>query len=66
MQHIRDVDILYKIKKFLGFGSVVKHLTGNRNTAVFQVTNNRKHLLVLANIFNGNLRSSQSEEQFHI
>lgn len=64
-QNIRDIDLLYKIKKILGFGSVVKRLTDDRNVGVFQVIGNKKHLFILALIFNGNLRSKQKEIQFN-
>lgn len=63
-QHIRDIDVLYKIKSFLGFGSIIIRQKGA--VAVYQVIGNRDSLIKLAYLFNGQLRCPLRLQQFEI
>lgn len=62
--NIQNINVLYKIKKFLGFGSVKKFIKDNENRSVFQVIGKDKHLIILALIFNGKLKCPNNEILF--
>lgn len=62
-QSLKDVQILYYIKKELGFGKVLIRSEKQRNVGVFYVTS-EENFLRLINIFNGNLSSNYKKEQF--
>jgi len=59
-QHLKDVDLLYKIKRHIGFGSIIKR----KKRGVYQIIGNYKFLTILAYIFNGNLRCPQRQIKF--
>ena len=61
-QHIDEIHLLYKIKSFLKFGSVIKRK--ERSVAVYQVIGNYNSLFKLAHIFNGQLRCPKRGAQF--
>lgn len=61
-QHIHDIDVLYKIKSFLKFGTIIKRK--ERSVGVYQVIGNYDHLLKLANLFNGKLKCPRRKIQF--
>lgn len=63
-QHIKDISVLYKIKKYLGFGSIIKRK--KRNVAVYQVIGNYKSLIILAYIFNGHIRCPAKQKRFSL
>jgi hypothetical protein len=64
-RNIKYISLLYNIKTFLGFGSVIKSLDYNKKKVCsFVVILNNKHLYILALIFNGNLRSEYRKNQF--
>ena len=62
-QTLNDVQILYYIKKELGFGKVLIRSEKNRNVGVFYVTS-EKNFFKLITIFNGNLSTLYKKEQF--
>lgn len=62
-QTLSDVQILYYIKKELGFGKVLIRSEKNRNVGVFYVTS-EENFLRLITIFNGNLSTLYKKEQF--
>lgn len=62
-QHLKDIDLLYKIKTTLGFGCVLKRTNKHRNVGVFYVTG-KDNFVRLAHLFNGNLVSSYKKNQF--
>jgi len=61
-QHLRDIDVLYKIKSYFGFGSIIKRPL--RGVAVYQVIGNKNSLIKLAYFFNGQLRCPRRLQQF--
>ena len=62
-QNINDVQVLYYIKKELGFGKVLLRSEKDRNVAVFYVTS-KENFTRLMTIFNGNLSTKYKKEQF--
>lgn len=62
-QSIADVQVLYYIKKTLGFGKVLFRRESHRNVAVFYVTS-KENFSRLVSIFNGNLVSCYRQNQF--
>ena len=62
-QSLNDVQVLYYIKKELGFGKVLIRSEKQRNVGVFYVTS-EENFLRLINIFNGNLSTNYKKEQF--
>lgn len=64
-QHIKNIDLLYKIKKTLGFGSILTRTDNHRNVAVYYVTG-KINFLRLIHLFNGNLVSTYRKNQFKV
>lgn len=64
-QNLTDVQVLYYIKKELGFGKVLFRTEKDRNVAVFYVTSKENFTRLMA-IFNGNLSTKYKKEQFRV
>ena len=64
-QSLKDIQVLYYIKKQLGFGKILIRSENNRNVAVFYVTS-KDNFTRLMTIFNGNLSTFYKKEQFKI
>lgn len=64
-QNLADIQVLYYIKKQLGFGQVIIRSELKRNVGVFYVTGKENYLRLLT-VFNGNLSTSYKKEQFKI
>ena len=64
-QNIKDVQVIYYIKKELGFGKVLFRTERDRNVAVFYVTSKENFTRLMA-IFNGNLSTKYKKEQFKL
>jgi len=64
-QNLNDVQVLYYIKKELGFGKVLFRTVKDRNVAVFYVTSKENFTRLMA-IFNGNLSTKYKKEQFRV
>lgn len=64
-QNLNDVQVLYYIKKELGFGKVLFRTEKDRNVAVFYVTSKENFTRLMA-IFNGNLSTKYKKEQFRV
>lgn len=67
-QKLNDVQVLYYIKKQLGFGKILfRHSVSekDRNRAVFYVTSKENFTRLIA-IFNGNLSTKNKKEQFKV
>ncbi len=62
-QNIEDIQILYYIKKELGFGKVLLRKELDRRVGVFYVTG-KENFLRLIHIFNGNLCTEYKNNQF--
>lgn len=62
---IEDIQILYRIKKELGFGKILIREQSNRRKGIFYVTS-EENFLKLIRIFNGNLCYDYKKEQFKI
>ena len=62
-QNLQDIQVLYYIKKELGFGKVIIRNEPHRNVGVFYVTS-ENNFYKLITIFNGNLCSNYKKEQF--
>ena len=62
-QNIEDIQVLYYIKKNLGFGKIQVRAEIHRRVAVFFVTS-KEHFYRLMLIFNGNLVSNYKSNQF--
>jgi hypothetical protein len=62
-QTLSDIQVLYYIKKELGFGQILIRKEPNRNVGVFYVTG-KENFLRLVSIFNGNLVTNYKKEQF--
>jgi hypothetical protein len=62
-QTLSDIQVLYYIKKELGFGSILTREEFNRNVGVYYITG-QKNFHKLVTIFNGNLSSEYKREQF--
>lgn len=62
-QHLKHINLLYKIKTTLGFGTVLKRIHNDRYVAVFYVTG-KNNFIRLAHLFNANLLSSNKKNQF--
>ena len=63
-QNLQDVQVLYYIKKELGFGKILIRNEPKRNVAVFYVTS-EDNFYRLIKIFNGNLCTRYKKEQFY-
>lgn len=61
-QNIRDISLLYTIKKTLGFGSILIR-QNPRNVGVFYVSG-EKNFLRLVYLFNGHLHVPKKQQQF--
>ena len=64
-QSISDIQVLYYIKKELGFGKILMRKEGNRNVGVFYVSS-KENFTRLIHIFNGNLCTHYKKEQFKV
>ena len=62
-QNIEDIQVLYKIKKELGFGKILLREESHRRVGVFYVTS-EKNFFRLITIFNGNICSNYKKKQF--
>jgi len=62
-QNLQDIQVLYYIKKELGFGKVLIRNEPHINVGVFYVTS-ELNFYKLITIFNGNLCSNYKKEQF--
>lgn len=62
-QNLRDLPLLYLIKKTLGFGSILTRTDNHRRVGVFYVTG-KPNFERIAHLFNGNLVSVKKKEQF--
>lgn len=62
-QNLGDIQVLYYIKKELGFGKVIIRDEPHRNVGVFYVTK-EENFYKLITIFNGNICSNYKKEQF--
>lgn len=62
-QNLQDIQVLYYIKKELGFGKVLIRNEPHRNVGVFYVTK-EENFYRLITIFNGNICSNYKKEQF--
>lgn len=61
----KDIKLLYKIRKFLGFGQVICYTQNNRKYGRFLVQD-QKNCERLAFIFNGNLVLNKTNKRFQI
>jgi hypothetical protein len=64
-QSISDIQVLYYIKKELGFGKILMRKEENRNVGVFYVSS-KENFSRLIHIFNGNLSTHYKKEQFKV
>jgi hypothetical protein len=64
-QNLKDINLLYKIKNTLGFGSILTRTDNNRNVGVYYITG-KDNFLRLAYLFNGNLITKHKKDQFKI
>ena len=64
-QSISDIQVLYYIKKELGFGKILMREKENRNVGVFYVSS-KENFSRLIHIFNGNLCTHYKKEQFRV
>lgn len=62
-QSLSDIQVLYYIKKELGFGKVLIREEEHRNVGVFYVSS-KENFTNLIHIFNGNLSTHYKKEQF--
>jgi hypothetical protein len=62
-QTLSDIQVLYMIKKNLGFGKIIQRDVETRDVCVFYVTS-KENFTRLVHIFNGNLCSPYKKEQF--
>ena len=62
-QNLQDIQVLYYIKKNLGFGKVLIRSEQDRNVGVFYVTS-KENFTRLMHIFNGNLSTQYKKEQY--
>lgn len=63
-QNIWDIQVLYYIKKELGFGKILIRKEESRNVGVFYVTG-KENFERLVRIFNGNLTTPYKKNQFY-
>jgi hypothetical protein len=64
-QSLSDVQVLYYIKKELGFGKVLIRKEEHRNVGVFYVSS-KENFTRLIHIFNGNISTIYKKEQFKL
>lgn len=64
-QSLSDIQVLYYIKKELGFGKVLIRKGKDRNVGVFYVSS-KENFSKLIHIFNGNLSINYKKEQFKV
>jgi hypothetical protein len=62
-QSLQDIQVLYYIKKELGFGKVIARNEIHRNVGVFYVSSKENFTRLMA-IFNGNISTIYKKEQF--
>lgn len=62
-QNLQDIQVLYYIKKELGFGKVLIRKELDRNVGVFYVSSKENFTRLMA-IFNGNISTIYKKEQF--
>lgn len=63
-QNLQDIQVLYYIKKQLGFGKVLIRNEEKRNLGVFYISG-EKNYLRLVKLFNGNFSTFYKREQFN-
>jgi hypothetical protein len=64
-QSLSDIQVLYYIKKQLGFGKVLIRKEEDRNVGVFYVSS-AENFTRLIHIFNGNICTNYKKEQFKL
>lgn len=64
-QNLQDIQVLYYIKKELGFGKIIIRSKKDRNVGVFYVSS-KENFTRLITIFNGNLSTNYKKEQFKV
>ena len=64
-QSISDIQVLYYIKKELGFGKILMRKEPHRNVGVFYVSS-KENFSRLIHIFNGNISTQYKKEQFKV
>ena len=64
-QSLSDIQVLYYIKKELGFGKILIRKGEDRNVGVFYVSS-KENFSKLIHIFNGNLSTNYKKEQFKV
>ena len=64
-QNLQDIQVLYYIKKELGFGKIIIRNEKHRNVGIFYVSS-KDNFTRLITIFNGNLSTNYKKEQFKI
>lgn len=64
-QNLQDIQVLYYIKKQLGFGKILIRGENNRNVGVFYVSS-KENFTRLITIYNGNLSTNYKKEQFKV
>jgi hypothetical protein len=64
-QNLNDIQVLYYIKKELGFGKILFRNEKHRNVGVFYVSSKENFTRLIA-IFNGNICTKYKKEQFKI
>ena len=62
-QNLHDIQVLYYIKKELGYGKVITRKEIHRNVGVFYVSS-KENFSRLITIFNGNISTFSKKEQF--
>lgn len=64
-QNLKDIQILYYIKKELGFGKITTRSEKHRNVGFFYVSSKENFTRLVA-IFNGNFSTNYKKEQFRV
>jgi hypothetical protein len=64
-QNLQDIQVLYYIKKELGFGKIIIRNEKHKNVGVFYVSS-KNNFTRLITIFNGNLSTNYKKKQFKI
>jgi hypothetical protein len=64
-KNLNDIQVLYYIKKELGFGKVLIRSEKDRNVGVFYVSSKENFTRLIA-IFNGNLSTNSKKKQFRV
>lgn len=64
-QSVNDIQVLYYIKKQLGFGKILIRSEKQRNVGIFYVSS-KENFTRLMTIFNGNISTKYKKEQFRV